>query len=256
MVPPYGEKLAIEGLPWCRRYRSPRAERRARERRPSAEGGCDWLCVPPGVCPTAVTLGAEEGTAAEPGTGVVPELPEVLAVEEGGPPESVEEPLAEGAEGELPAVDSGGLPEGEAGGLPGGEAGGLLVGGAEALLVGVPSDTLTSGAPGEDVPGKDTPIDGAAGEDVPRDTLTKGALGADPSGCGRLTEVPNSDTLTSGALVGDAVEELGGSGVWALAYPAASSAAHRPASSPAALAPTHRGRRRAMVRLCLPLWGV
>jgi hypothetical protein len=153
------------------------------------------------------------GTAAEPGTGVVPELPEALAVEEGGPPETVEEPLAEGAEGGLPVVDSGGLPEGEAGELPEEEAGGLLVGGAGALLVEVPSDTLTTGASDEDVPGKDTPIDGATDEDVSRDTLTKGVLDADPSGSDRLTEVPNSGTLTSGAPGEDAVEELGGSGV-------------------------------------------
>jgi hypothetical protein len=165
----------------------------------------------------------------------VPELPEILTVGADGPLESAEGPPAEDAEGGLPAADSEGLPE---------DAGGLPVGGAETLPVEGPgSDTLTRGAPDEDVSVKDTLIEGAPDGDVPsRDTLTKGALGADPSGSDRLiTEVCSSETPTGGVPGEDAVEELDGSGAWALAYPAVSSAAHRPASSPTAPAPTHRG---------------
>jgi hypothetical protein len=169
-----------------------------------------------------------------------------LTVGADGPLESTEGPPAEDAEGGLPAADSGGgLPE---------DAGGLLVGGAETLPVEVPgSDTLTRGAPEGDVSGKDTLIEGVSDGDVPsRDTLTKGALGADPSGSDTLiTEVCSSDTLTSGAPGEDAVEELDESGAWALAYPAVSSTAHRPASSHTAPAPTHRGRGLA-VRLRFP----
>jgi hypothetical protein len=236
VVAPYGATFAIEWLLGCRRCRFPRAEWRACERCPPAEGGCGWRCVPPDVCSTAVTLRGDEGAAAEPGTGVVPELPEVLTVGADGPLESAEGPPAEDAEGGLPAADSEGLPE---------DAGGLLVGGVETLPVEVPgSDTLTSGAP-EDVSGKDTLIEGVPDGDVPsRDTLTEGALGADPSGSDTLiTEVCSSDTLTGGAPGEDAVEELDESGTWALAYPAVSSATHRrPARSPTAPAPTHRGR--------------
>jgi hypothetical protein len=170
----------------------------------------------------------------------VPELPEVLTVGADGPRESAEGPPAEDVEGGSPAADSEGLPK---------DAGGLLVGGAETLPVEVPgSDTLTSGAPDEGVSGKDTPIEGVPDGDVPsRDPLTKGALGTDPSGSDTLiTGVCSSDTLTSGAPGEDAVEELDELGAWALAYPAVSSATHRPVSSPTAPAATHRGRRLAV----------
>jgi hypothetical protein len=179
---------------------------------------------------------------------LVPELPEVLTVGAGGPLESVDGPLAEEAEGGLPAVDFGGLPEG---------ADGLLVGG-ETLTVEVPgSDTLTSGVLDEDAPGVETLIQGVPeGEAPSSDTLAKGALGADPAGSDTLiAEVPGSDTLTSDALGEGTLEELDDSGAWALAYTVVSSAAHRPVSSPTALAPTHRGRGPA-VRLCPPWWGM
>jgi hypothetical protein len=172
------------------------------------------------------------------------ELSEVSTVEAGGPLESVEGPLAGGVEGGLPAADPGGLPEG---------AGGLLVGGGT-LTVEVPgSDTLTSGAPDEDVSGSDTLIEGVLDGDAPsRDTPTNGALGADPSGSDTLiTEVCSSDTLTSAAAGEDAVEGLDEAAVWALADPTVSSAAHTPARNPATAASTHRGRELA-VRLRLP----
>jgi hypothetical protein len=167
------------------------------------------------------------GVVAAPGTGVLPGLPEVSAVEGGGPPESATEPLAE--DGELPEVDAGGL--GEA-------AGGLLAGGGtETPPVDVPgSDTLTRGVPDEDAPGKDTltkgvpdPDEDAPGNDAltrdppeegapSRDTLAKGVLGADPSGSDRLsTEVCSSDTPMRGEPGEEAVDELDGSGAWALA---------------------------------------
>jgi hypothetical protein len=222
-----------------------------RERRPSAEGGCGWVPLPPAVPSADATLRGDEGGATESDTGVVPALPEGLTVGADDPLESVEGPLAEEAGGGLPAADSGGLPEG---------AGGLLVGGE--LTVEVPSDTLTSGVdtltsgvPDEDVSGEETPIDGApTGEAPSRDTLTKGALGADPSGSDTpIAEVCKSDTPTSGAPGEDAVEELdeAETDACAWAYPAVSSAVHRPASSPTAPVPTHRGRGPA-IRLRLP----
>jgi hypothetical protein len=225
-----------------------------RECCPSAAVGAGWLCAPADVLSTDAKLRGDEEGATGPDTGVGPELPEVLTVGAGGPLESAEGPLAEDAEGELPAADSGGLPEG-AGGLLVGGAGGLLVG-DETLTVEVPgSDTLTSGVPDGDAPGKETLIEGVPDGDAPnRATFTKGALGADPSGSDTLiTEVCSSDTSTSGVPDEDAAEELSELGASALAYPAVSSAVHRPASSPTAPAPTHRGRGLA-VRLCLPRW--
>ncbi len=200
----------------------------------------------------------------EPGTGVLPALPEGLTVEPDGPLESVEGPPADGAGGGPPAVDSGGPPAVDSGGPPvvdseglPEDAGGLLVGGGT-LTVEVPgSDTLISGAPDEDVAGKETLIEGAPVGDAPSsDTLTRGAFGADPSGSDTLiTEVCSSDRLTSGVPDEDTVEELDEAGACALAYPAVSSAVHRPASSPTAPAPTHRGRG-LTVRPCSPWWGM
>jgi hypothetical protein len=192
--------------------------------------------VPPDVSSADATLcGDGEGATVEPGAGVAPELPALLTVEAGGPLESVEGPLAGGVEGGLPAVDSGGPPEG---------AGGLLVGGGTPTVEVPGSDTLTSGVPDEDVAGRDTLIEGLLDGDAPSsDTPTNGALGADPSGSDTLTaEVCSSDTLTSGVPGEDGVEELEESAAWAWAYPTVSSAVHRPASSPATRAPTHRGR--------------
>jgi hypothetical protein len=222
--PTYGERSAVGWLLGCRRYRPLLAKRWVCERCPLADDGCGWLCAPLPVPSTDATLRGDEAGATEPGTGVVPELPETLTVGADDPLESVES-LAEDAEGGLPAADSGGLPEG-AGGLPVGGAGGPLVGGT--LTVEVPgSDTLISGVPDEDVSGKETPIEGAPDGEAPsRDTLTKGALGTDPSGsdtpiteaCSNdmpTTEVCSSGTPTNDVPGEDAVEELEESGACA-----------------------------------------
>ena len=150
-VAAFGAMAAIGRLLGCRRCLPLPAERRARGCCPAAEGGCGWRCTPFDVRSTAATLGGG-GAVAAPGTGVVPGLPEALAVEGGGPPESPEGPLAEDEE----------PPEGDAGGL-GEAAGGLLVGGTETLPEDAPgSDTLTRGVPDEDASGSDTLTKGVA----------------------------------------------------------------------------------------------